>query len=248
MTHAHSLFTHLRASLLAVTAALSAACTFVVEDDEERAWQRCYDQYDLCLDAADEDKATVLGCGEQLEICASANEEAAASGGDSQHSGDGPHDGDGDGAGDGPGDAPDGSGGGEAPAPDVCVALHQTCLAGADDLADVLACESLFDHCADPGECAEPCAHACPQAALDACLADYAGCVGAADKDYEVEACDLVFDGCLAEAGGAECLPADDAHVDACLAEHALCTACAASEAELAACKDVFDACVSPPM
>lgn len=231
MQHSTSL-NHLRTSLFSSLAlALVGGCTIVVGDvghahhgDERDAWEQCYEQYDACLDEADGDKEAVGACGEQLDACSH------------EHEGDDPTTGGADGGADG------------APAAEICVSLHQTCIAGAEELADTLACEALFEHCAHPGECAEPCAHECPEAQLERCLDDHAGCVAGAVKDYEVEACGVVFAGCVAELGAGACLPEDDAHTDACLAEHALCTACAEGEAELAACKDVFDTCVSPPM
>lgn len=226
-------------SALAIAAlgGVLVGCTVIVGDnvgghhgDDEQAdpWEQCYEQYDDCLDDADGEKAAVEACGKQLDACSHEPGDDATTGAD------------------GGGEPTTGSAA-EVPAPEVCVALHQTCVAAADDVADTLACEALFDHCAHPGECPE-CEDGCPEDQLEICLDDYAGCVAAAVKDYEVEACGVLFDGCVAERGATACLSEDDAHTEACLAEHALCTACADSEAELAACKDIFDACTSPPM
>jgi hypothetical protein len=220
------------ASLVLVAGALPAGCTIHVGDhddsgwqDEDGEWKSCEEEYDCCLlDAAGEIDA-IKACNVQLDAC----------------NGEGEDDGD-------DGEATTGAGAGEGGEVDVCVSLHQTCLAGADSLADNLACEALFEHCAHPGECAESCHEGCPEDQLAVCLGDYGGCVAAAAKDYEVEACGVVFHGCVDEVGAGACLPEDDAHTDACLEEHALCTACADDEAELTACKDVFDACLTPPM
>lgn len=223
---------YLPSALAPLALALLGACTIVVgdhvghdhdgRDDEEDVWEQCYEQYDECLEDADGEMQAVTSCGDRLTACTAD---------DPVTTGD---------AADDPADDP--------PATELCVSLHQSCLAGADSLADTQACEALFDHCAHPGQCQESCSPGCPEAALAQCLGDYAGCVAAAAKDYEVDACNVVFDGCVAEHGADACLPADDARTDACLAEHALCTACADGDAELAACQDIFDACVSPPM
>lgn len=248
--HAHGgraavrFFHHLFALALVAAAPLVGGCTVIVTDNgghgatagDDDLWDACYDDYDACLDDADGDKDAVLTCGDQLDRC-------IGDGGDGQGSGGGASAGDSSGSG-GSG-AVDDSGGGD-PAAEVCVALHQACIAEADTIEATLACEALFDHCAHPGVCeSDPCPKSCD--GLDLCLADYGGCVAAAEKDYEVEACNLIFDGCVADEGGDLCLPDDDAKVDACLAEHELCTACAANDAELAACVDVFEACVNPP-
>lgn len=228
---------YLPSSLAPLALALFGACTINVGDhvghghhgrDDEDVWEQCYENYDECLEDADGEMQAVKACGEQLDACTA--EDAVTTGESENHE---PADDDVD---------------ADPPATEICVSLHQSCLAGADSLADTQACEALFDHCAHPGQCQESCSPGCPEAALEQCLGDYAGCVAAAAKDYEVEACNLVFDGCVAELGADACLPADDAHTDACLAEHALCTACADGDAELAACQDIFDACVSPPM
>lgn len=237
-------FSSLRISALFALALAGAGCTVIVHDDgdddhhndQADTWEQCYDDYEDCLDDADGAMGAVSACNEGLERCTgaddahepttgSADDDAGASAGASAG-----HDDVGE------------------PSAEVCVSLQQTCLADADSVAETLACEALFDHCAHPGQCQEPCEHACPEAGLASCLADYGGCVAGAVKDYEVEACGLVFHGCIADLGAPECLPEDDAQVETCLAEHALCTACADSEAELAACQDIFDICVQPPM
>lgn len=251
-----TVFVNLRASTLAslVLAALGAlaGCTIVVGDNvgagHDDAWEQCYDQYDDCLDAADGQKVLVDACGKQLDGCTAAadgdptggpaGDSAGASAGDSAGAS----------AGDTAGTSAGDTAGSEVPADEICVSLHKACIAGSDSIADTLACEALFDHCAHPGVCPEPCDKGCPEAGFDACLNDYAGCVAGSTKDYEVDACNVVFHGCVDDLGAPECLPADDAHTDECLAEHALCTACAEGDAELAACKDIFDTCISPPM
>lgn len=239
---------HLRTSSLASLVisgfgALLVGCTIVVGDvghdarDDQDAWEQCYEQYDDCLDAADGDKDAVLACGDQLDACTHEPDGDATATAGASAGADGGADTAADGGADGGNDG--------APSSEICVSLHQTCIASAVDIADTLACEALFDHCAHPGECPD-CSNGCPEAQLEQCLDDYAGCVAGATKDYEVEACNVVFDGCVAELGADACLPADDAHTDECLAEHALCTACAETDAELAACKDIFDVCVAP--
>lgn len=225
--------------VLATASALTSGCTIIVGESggghhDSSSWERCYEEYDDCLDDADGDKHAVEVCGAQLDVC------------------DGGQDGDGgvtDGGGDGQGgDGQDGDGQDDAPAVEICVSLHKTCIAGADSIEDTLACEALFDHCAHPEPCPNGCAEVCPEDGLAACLTSYGACVAAASIDVQVDACNAGFDGCVDGLGAPACLPDDDPLVDACLTEHALCTACAGGDDELATCNDIFDACIQPPM
>lgn len=224
-----------RLLLALLGAAPLGACQIIVDDRDEDAWAACYGLYEECLLDAKGDEDAVRFCGDALDAC-------SPEGGVAPHE-QPPHE---------PPPSPppnsDGDGGGaEVPSEEICVSLHKTCVAEADTLAEVLACEALFDHCSEPAECPN-CHDACPEAALDACLEEYGVCVGGASEEVQIEACDLLFGACVADAGADACLPEGDEALDACLAEHALCTACADGDAELAACKVVFDACVSPPM
>ena len=64
---------------------------------------------------------------------------------------------------------------------EACFEIHAECVAQAETIQDIEACEALFDNCIDPGPCeSEECEPGCPQEALDACVASYAGCVDAA--------------------------------------------------------------------
>lgn len=238
-------FPCLRHSALFALALLGAGCTVIVDDDGDNhdghndAGERCHDDYEECVDDADRDVDDIHACSEAYDRCNGADAEQPTSGAADDADDSAGQDEVGDSTG------PDDEGG--QPAAEICVSLHQNCLADAQSVADTLACEALFDHCAHPEQC-ESCPHACPEAGLTSCLDDYGGCVLVAAKDYEVDACNLVFNGCVDELGAPECLPEDDAQVDGCLAEHALCTACAEGEDGLAVCKDLFDSCVNPPM
>lgn len=234
MTHTNPglLCTSLPRLLLALLgAAPLGGCQIIVDDHDEDAWAECYDDYQECLEDAKGDEDAVRFCGDALDAC-------SPEGGVAPHDPPPPPPPNGDGGGDG---------GDEVPSEEICVSLHKACVAEADTLAEVLACEALFDHCSEPAEC-PTCHDECPEAALDACLDEYGVCVGGATEEVQIEACDLLFGACVADAGADACLPEGDEALDACLDEHALCTACADGDAELAACKAVFDACVSPPM
>src|SRR5690606_1470869 len=56
------------------------------------------------------------------------------------------------GDGDGDGDGDTGDGDGDQPDP-ACFSIHATCVAEAETLQDIEACEALFDNCIDPGPC-----------------------------------------------------------------------------------------------
>lgn len=128
---------------------------------------------------------------------------------------------------------------GEAP-PDACVELHASCIDQAETLADVEACEALFEQCSNPGPC-PMCG--CPEGALEACLSDYAACADAAASEAEVDACAQTFDACVAPFADA-CSVAENPNLDVCLDQHALCVACASTDAQLSACQATFDACM----
>lgn len=129
---------------------------------------------------------------------------------------------------------------GDDPIPDACYELHATCIEQAETLADVEACEALFEQCSNPGEC-PMCG--CPDGALEACLSSYAACADAAASEAEVDACAQSFDACVAPFADA-CSVAENPNLDACLDQHALCVACASSDDQLAACQTTFDACM----
>ena len=124
--------------------------------------------------------------------------------------------------------------------------IHATCVAEAQTIQDIEACEALFDNCIDPGPCEGDCGEpGCPQDELDACVDDYADCAAAAMTAEEVLACEAGFDECIAGFDVSLCLPNyDDDLVLACLDQHDLCIACADTAEEIAACKGAFDNCL----
>lgn len=124
--------------------------------------------------------------------------------------------------------------------PQVCLDLHANCIEQAQTLADVEACEALFDQCIDPGECPSC---GCPEGALEGCLANYAACAEAAASEPEVDACAAEFDACTAPFADL-CEVAENPNLDACLAQHELCVACAEGDEQIAACQTVFDSCL----
>ncbi len=132
------------------------------------------------------------------------------------------------------------AGDGDGEVPQACFDLHANCLGQAETLADVEACEALFDQCATPGEC-PMCG--CPEGALEACLADYAGCAEAATSEAEVDACAAEFDVCTLEFADL-CEVGENPNLDQCLAQHGLCVACAETDEQIEACKSVFDSCM----
>ncbi len=240
----------LRASALGLLAGLASACVVSVHDGWWDAQEECYDNYDDCMDegpgGAEVCEVLLSSC---LEACDGGNGNGAdddAPSGDDENpppadTGDGDGgDGDGDTSGDG-----DGDGDGDSPDP-ACFAIHATCVAEAQTIQDIEACEALFDNCIDPGPCeSEQCEPGCPQAQLDACVGSYADCAAAAMTAEEVLACEAEFDGCIAEFDVGLCLPnyGDDLVLE-CLAQHDLCVACADDADELAACKSAFDNCL----
>lgn len=153
-------------------------------------------------------------------------------------------DGDGDG-GDGDGDGDTGDRDGDQPDP-ACFSIHATCVAEAETLQDIEACETLFDNCIDPGPCeSDECEPGCPQAQLDECVSGYADCAVEALTAEQVLDCAAEFDCCIAEFDVGLCLPNyDDDLLNECLDQHDLCIACADGAEEIAACKVAFDNCL----
>ena len=139
-----------------------------------------------------------------------------------------------------------GDGDGDGPNPE-CFDLHAECVAAAETIQDIEACEALFDNCVDPGPCDEPgCEEpGCPQEDLDACVDAYAGCAATAETEDDVIDCAADFDSCIAQFDVSLCLPNyDDALVLECLEQHELCIACADDASEIDACKVTFDNCL----
>jgi hypothetical protein len=210
----------------------------------------CYDAHEECLEdahSADDRRA----CDDDRDDCVASCDGSGGGSWDDDGDGDGDTgDGDGD-AGDGDGDAGDGDGetgdgetgdGGEIP--DVCLELHQNCIAQAETLLDVEACEALFDQCVEPPPCEDDECAPCPDPALEGCLDAYAGCIAAANTQADIDACEAGFDAC-AEGTNEECLPDYGPEVlEECLAQHALCVACADDDAHVAQCHEIFDACI----
>lgn len=124
--------------------------------------------------------------------------------------------------------------------PSTCFDLHANCLDQAQTLADVEACEALFEQCSNPGEC-PMCG--CPEAEFDACLTCYADCSEAASSEAEVDACAVEFDACI-EPFAELCELGENPNLEMCLAQHDLCVACAEGDDQIAACKTVFDSCM----
>jgi hypothetical protein len=234
----------LRVGALGLLAGLASACVVSIHDGWSDAKEECFDDYDDCMDDihgpgdAAACEAVLDAC---LEACDAGDDDAAADTDD-----DGPGDGDGDDDEDPPrAETGDGDGDGDEPDP-ACFTIHATCVAEAQTLQDIEACEALFDNCIDPGPCeSEACEPGCPQAQLDACVSGYADCAAGALTPEDVIACEASFDGCVAEFDVGLCLPNyDDDLVLECVEQHELCVACADDAGELAACKMTFDNCL----
>jgi hypothetical protein len=128
--------------------------------------------------------------------------------------------------------------------PDVCIDLFNNCLESAETLQDVEACEVLYDHCVNPGECPLPECGGCPAEELEACLESYESCASLADTPEKIEACGASFDNCTAPFA-AQCMGEENPNLEACLEQHELCVACAETDEQLAACQGVFDSCMA---
>ncbi|HGG56624.1 MAG TPA: hypothetical protein ENK31_02380 [Nannocystis exedens] len=229
------------------------------EWDEGDELAMCYEDYECCLEEAEGNPVFVEACEDTRDACVD------------EHDGDNSGDGDGDGDSGGNDSGGDDSGGHDSggndsggndsggndsggndsggEVDDICIDLHINCLANAETLLDVEACEGLYEHCANPGECQGDCPNSCPDEDLGACLDTYSVCVAEAATEAEVSACASDFEGCVDEIGGSECLPDyTPEDLDVCLEEHDLCTACAANDEQIVTCKTIFDACINPPM
>ncbi len=252
---------HFRPALLGIAAGLaSTACVLTIGDDHGYGVDPCFDEYGDCMDDAD-DPDEFLACEAALDSCLAACEDDGYADeygeGDSSSTDAGDGDGDTDDPPradtgyeddtDNPPRADTGDGDGDTDGPDpACFEIHATCVADADTLQEIEACEALFDHCINPGECQDPeCEPSCPQDDLDACLDGYSGCLEGASSEAEVLECAAGFDACAAMFDFSLCQPGyDDGVVDACLEQHGLCVDCANTAEELAACKATFDTCV----
>jgi hypothetical protein len=244
-----------RAAALGLVAGLASACVISIGDNWSKAQEACFEQFEDCMDDADS-RHDADACEALLDDCLAACDDDSAGQSSSGDDGRSPSDDDDpsradddDGGGDGDGGDSDGDDGGDGdgdgPNP-TCFAIHATCVAEAQTLQDIEACEELFDNCIDPGPCeSEECEPGCPQAQLDACVDGYAECAAAAVSEQDVHACAAAFDGCIAEFDVSLCLPNyDDDLVAECLDQHDLCTDCAEDEDQLAACKTAFDNCL----
>jgi hypothetical protein len=240
----------LGAPLLLTPLFLTAGCHWAFawagEAHGEATIQACEDEYDQCMSEA-QDGFDRDWCQFERDWCFEECPEFDDGGG---YGDDGGDDGYGDDGGGDDGGADDGGGTPDVPPdddiPQVCFDLHQSCIEQAQSLQDVEACEALFEHCADPGECDHDCPNAgCPQLELDACLDEYSACTYEADTQSEVDACGSVFDACTAAFDTSECLPEDDGRLDQCLEEHALCVKCGETPEHFEACKEVFDSCMA---
>lgn len=131
--------------------------------------------------------------------------------------------------------------------PDLtCFEIHSTCVSRATTVAEVDACEALFDQCLDAEQCDESCDHPiCPDPEVNACLDVYAACTAKATTPDVVSACGAAFDACVDGIDDSACVPHDPEVVDACLEQHALCTSCIDGPEDLWVCQEVFDSCVA---
>ncbi len=223
---------------------LSSACVISVHDGGWGSDQdECFDEFGDCMDDA-ESQSEFAACESTLDACID---------GGGSHGDEAEGDGDGDGppadSGDGDGDVPphtdSGSGSDSSSGPDAaCFEIYATCIGDAETLQEVEACEVLFDHCANPGECPSC---GCPQAELDACLDGFAGCLETVTCQADADACAAEFDACAAQFDFSECQAGyDEATLSACLDQHGLCVACADTPEQLAACTSAFDTCLNP--
>lgn len=221
-----------------------AGCHWLLwAEHEEDEFAFCDDAYDDCLEWAASPQ-DVQWCEDDVRSCYEACEggweedqdededdagegEPGDPGGQSTSNGEGDGDGDGD----------DGAG------EDVCIDLFGNCIDGAQTLEDVDACEALYEHCVNPGECPLPECGGCPTEALDACLDHYGECATLADTPEKVEVCAASFDSCTAEFAD-ECAVEANPNLEPCLDQHELCVACAEGELQVAACQDVFATCM----
>jgi hypothetical protein len=124
--------------------------------------------------------------------------------------------------------------------PPACFDLHANCIEQAQSLADIEACEALFEQCSNPGPCP---GCGCPELELEACLSEYAECTATATTEIEVDACAAQFDACIHPFADS-CEIGENPNLEACLAQHQLCVACADGDEQIAACKAVFDSCM----
>ncbi|MFV8755443.1 hypothetical protein ACNOYE_33255 [Nannocystaceae bacterium ST9] len=225
----------LTGSLAGCVIAIAGCSWLAIHEEDELAY--CDADYDDCLADAwsPEDQAwcvaEVQSC---YESCGAGWEE-----GDSAADEADDRDGEGESGADGA-DTNPGDGDGDGDVPQACIDLHANCIEQAATLADVEACEALFEQCSNPGEC-PMCG--CPEGELEACLDCYAGCSEAASSEAEIDACAADFDACTAPFADL-CEVAENPNLEVCLAQHQLCVACAEGDEQLAACKSVFDSCM----
>lgn len=243
------------APLLLIPLAFATGCHWAVafagEMHGESGVQICENDYDACMADA-QDGFDRDWCEFERDFCLAECPEWEGDDGGYGTDGDGGGpsgtgggeggDGDGDGGGDDGGNQPP-----EEEIPEVCFDLHASCIDQAETLQDVEACEALFEHCADPGECEHDCPNSgCPQGELDECLDGYSACTDQADTQGELDACEASFDVCVEGFDSSQCLPEDDGRLEECLEEHALCVQCGVTPEHFEACKEVFDACMGP--
>lgn len=203
---------------------LSTACVVTIHDGGWGDPEACFDEYDDCMDDA-ENSSEYAACDKTLDACLEGGygDEAEDDSPPRTDSGD--------------------TDSGDTDNPDpACFEIYATCIGEAETLQEVEACEALFDHCANPGECPDC---GCPQAELDACLDGYGHCLAYANSEAEADACATEFDTCAAQFDFSQCQPGyDEAVLHACLDQHGLCVACADTPEQLAACSSAFDSCL----
>jgi hypothetical protein len=243
---------------LALTGALAgglvsiAGCHWLLWAHQEDQLAFCDETYEDCLEDAVNEADEQL-CEDEVQSCY----EACEAGWDDEQGGGwddegyeddagttGAEGGDGDGDTEGTTDTGSGDGDGDTGEdPGVCIELFGNCIDAAETIQDVEACEVLYDHCVNPGECPEP-ECGCPAEALEACLSTYAECVALADTPEKVELCAQGFDTCTAPFAD-QCPVEENPNLDPCLEQHGLCVACADGELQVEACQDVFQACLN---
>jgi len=127
----------------------------------------------------------------------------------------------------------------------ACFELHLTCVQQATTVAEVEACEALFDQCALAQPCEEECEVVCPDPVLQGCLDAYVGCASGASTVAQEEICAASFDVCAVDVEDDLCLPPYEPEaLDPCLEQHALCVECIEDTEDLYLCREVFQACV----
>ncbi len=240
---------------------LGSACTIIDHDGD--CAEACNESLFECLEDAD-GPGDLEACDASFDSCMEQGDDGDWRGdhdddepGEGDDDGRSPtddagDDGDGDDAGDGDGDdagepRDPGDGGDPVDGPQAaCFELHATCVGLATTVADVEACQTLFEQCIEAEQCDDACGDpVCPDPEVTACLDIYGACAAQAQDTGALDACAAGFDACVGDVDDSACVPHDPATVDACLEQHALCTECIDGPQDLWLCQDVFDTCLA---